>query len=98
MSTNARNGYSKSRAREDPPLRRSADFGETDIACSMQSAAGSAPSFKGLPLPVGVERHNLYTSSFRVINRLQTVRPPCTVGPARGESTGCLAWGALCCP
>ena len=33
----------------------------------MDINAGPAPTFKGLPLPEGVERHNLYSSSFRAV-------------------------------
>ena len=32
----------------------------------MEYINGAAPSFKGLPLPEGVDRHNLYASAFRV--------------------------------
>ena len=28
---------------------------------------GPVPNFKGLPLPEGVDRHNLYQSAFRVV-------------------------------
>ena len=33
---------------------------------TMEYINGAAPSFKGLPLPEGLERHNLYASAFRV--------------------------------
>ena len=52
----------ESRARGAQPTRLILDGHHA----TMDYINGAAPSFKGLPLPEGVDRHNLYTSAFRV--------------------------------
>ncbi len=52
----------------------------------MEYMTGAAPSFKGLPLPEGVDRHNLYASAFRVSDPgFRQCPTACAVGPARAK-------------
>ena len=49
-------------------MKQDADHEQCGRNTKMDYMSGSAPTFKGLPLPEGVDRHNLYASAFRVVS------------------------------